>query len=290
MKSEILLFSRDIPQANSVFRLFEIIELVDKGRWRYVNLKHELGITYRQAQYYKTATEILGLISYDYLTDIGEKFIGLSELQKRVFMKDLILDSLAMKVYLKVWNEDKNKMFEEFKKYIPIGELSDTTIKRRLSTLEKWKEYCENINVQLNLENPHIITIEKDEHKTAKARLAHENLVEMMKNLLRSQNSKADVFEDPYVDLIYDDNKDLVFFEMKSITEENKGNQLKKALGQLIFYKNLFGMNGTLVVVLDQYFDDIDYLIDDPIHIIWREGNKFESDKKTKKELKMIFV
>ena len=112
----------------------------------------------------------------------------------------------------------------------------------------------------------------------------------MMKNLLRSQNSKADVFEDPYVDLIYYDNKDLVFFEMKSITEENKGNQLKKALGQLIFYKNLFGMNGTLVVVLDQYFDDIDYLIDDPIHIIWREGNKFESDKKTKKELKMIFV
>ena len=37
---------------------------------------------------------------------------------------------------------------------------------------------------------------------------------------------------------------------MKSINDENKGNQLKKALGQLIFYKNLIDKNAQLVVVL----------------------------------------
>ena len=45
------LFSTDIPQADNVFRLFEIVELVSSGRWRYVHFKHDLDITYRQGQY-----------------------------------------------------------------------------------------------------------------------------------------------------------------------------------------------------------------------------------------------
>ena len=42
-------------------------------------------------------------------------------------------------------------------------------------------------------------------------------------------------------------------------------------------------------LVLDKYFDDIDYLIDDPIHVIWREEDHFQSDNQTKKKLKIVF-
>lgn len=288
MNSKTVLFSQDIPQADNVFRLFQVVDLVGKGRWRYVHFKHDLDITYRQGQYYKSATETLGLTSREYLTEAGEEFIELSEIEKRVFIKNLILDSIAIKTYLKVRDEDKNKTFSEFKKYIPKGELSDTTIKRRIQTLEAWIGYCEGLSEKLNIGKPNIITIQKDQSKLDDATQHHERLVKMMKNHLRSKKG-TDVFEDRLVDLICIHKGVTIFFEMKSITDENKGNQLKKALGQLIFYKNLFGENAQLVVVLDKYFDDIDYLIDDPIHVIWREKNSFESDKKTKEKLKMVF-
>lgn len=288
MNSKTILFSTDIPQADNVFRLFEIVELVNSGRWRYIHFKHDLDITHRQGKYYKSATETLGLTEREYLTEIGEKFVELSELEKRVFMKNLILNSIAMKIYLKVRTEDKNKTFSEFKKYVAQGELSDTTIKRRIQTLESWFQYCDGLSEKLAIGKPKIITIEKDQSKLDDATENHERLVKMMKNHLRSKKG-TDVFEDKLVDLICINKGVTTFFEMKSITDENKGNQLKKALGQLIFYKNLFGKNAELVVVLDKYFDDIDYLIDDPIHVIWREEDHFQSDDQTKKKLKIVF-
>jgi len=288
MKSKTILFSTDIPQADNVYRLFEVVELVNKGRWRYIHFKHDLDITHRQGQYYKSATEALGLTSREYLTEIGEEFIELSELDKRIFMKDLILNSRAIKIYLKVRTEDKNETFLRFKKYIAKGELSDITIKRRINTLKSWVNYCEGLSDKLTIGQPNIITIEKDLSKLDTATQNHENLVKMMKSHLRSKKG-ADVFEDRLVDLICIKGGAITFFEMKSITDENRGNQFKKALGQLIFYKNLFGNNAELVVVLDKYFDDIDYLVDDPIHVIWREKDHFESDKKTKEKLKVVF-
>jgi len=288
MKSKTILFSTDIPQADNVYRLFEVVDLVNKGRWRYIHFKYDLDITHRQGQYYKSATETLGLTSREYLTEIGEEFIELSELDKRIFMKDLILNSSAIKIYLKVRTDDKNETFLRFKKYIAKGELSDTTIKRRINTLKSWVNYCEGLSDKLTIGQPNIITIEKDLSKLDTATQNHENLVKMMKSHLRSKKG-ADVFEDRLVDLICIKGGAITFFEMKSITDENKGNQFKKALGQLIFYKNLFGNNAELVVVLDKYFDDIDYLVDDPIHVIWREKDHFESDKKTKEKLKVVF-
>ena len=287
-----MLFSTDLPQANSVFRLFDVVDLVNEGRWRYVHLKHELGITYRQGLYYKTATEILGLTDRDYLTKTGEELVGLSEFQRRIFMKDVILSCKAIKTYLSVKSNNKEETFLAFKKLISKEELSNTTIKRRISTLERWVEYCNTFtNCKLTpdmIDKERIILIEKDEHKSEEARINHENLVKLMKQHLSGED--CEVYEDRLVDLIYNDNRNMIFFEMKSITEENKGNQLKKALGQLIFYKNFYkGTDIEMVVVLDKYFKHIDILKDDPIHVIWRDGKSFESDKSTKKKLSIVF-
>ncbi len=190
---------------------------------------------------------------------------------------------------MKVRDEDKNKTFSEFKKYIPKGELSDTTIKRRIQTLEAWIGYCEGLSEKLNIGKPNIITIQKDQSKLDDATQHHERLVKMMKNHLRSKKKVRMSLRIDLLILFASIKGVTIFFEMKSITDENKGNQLKKALGQLIFYKNLFGENAQLVVVLDKYFDDIDYLIDDPIHVIWRKKILLNQTKKTKEKLKMVF-
>ena len=76
---------------------------------------------------------------------------------------------------------------------------------------------------------------------------------------------------------------------MKSITDENKGDQLKKALGQLIFYKNVVKKDAELVVVLESYFSDVDILDNDPINVVWKEGDSFNASEKTKEKLKVIF-
>ena len=207
-------------------------------------------------------------------------------------MKDVILNCKAIKTYLSVKSSNKEETFLSFKKLISPEELSDTTIKRRISTLERWVEYCNTFtNCKLTpdmIDQERIILIEKDEHKSEEARINHENLVKLMKQHLSGED--CEVYEDRLVDLIYNDNENMIFFEMKSITEENKGNQLKKALGQLIFYKNFYkGTDIEMVVVLDKYFKHIDILKDDPIHVIWRDGKSFESDKSTKKKLSIVF-
>ena len=288
MSSKTMLFSQDIPQADNVYRLFKIVELVKSGRWRYIHFKHDLGITHRQGKYYKTATETLGLTIREKLTDSGRQLANLSNLEQRIFMKELILQSKAMKAYLEVRVDDKKETFTKFKGCVAVGELSDTTIARRIQTLEAWLRYCNGLSEKLEIGKPKIITIEKNLDKLEKSRNQHEMLVKMMKNQLEKKKG-LDVFEDPLVDLICLSGSTTTFFEMKSINDENKGNQFKKALGQLIFYKNLIDRNAQLVVVLEKYFDDIDYLIDDLIHVIWKENDSFESDLKTKEKLGIVF-
>ena len=193
-----------------------------------------------------------------------------------------------MKTFLGVRVDDKKDTFLKFKTCIAVGELSDTTIRRRIQTLESWLRYCNGLSNKLEIGKPKIITIEKNLDKLERSTNEHEFLVKMMKDHLKKKKS-LDVFEDPLVDLICLGGSTTTFFEMKSITDENKGNQLKKALGQLIFYKNLLDRNAQLVVVLEKYFDDIDCLVDDPIHIIWKENDTFDSDSKTKEKLGIVF-
>ena len=287
-----MLFSSNLPQANNVGRLFQVIDLVHQGRWRYIHLKHEMGISHRQAQYYKDATEILNLTDREHLTDKGKQLHSLGQIEKRIFMKDAIMSSKAVVAYLSIKSSNKNSTFEHFKELIAPNELSDTTIKRRISTLEAWLAYCKVLNNdKVNLEKidqSNIILIEKDEHKSEQARINHENLVQLMIATLSADN--CDVFEDRLVDVVYKDENKLIFFEMKSITEDNKGSQLKKALGQLIFYKNYYCVSSVdLVVVTDRHFEHIDILKNDPIHVIWRNGDCFDSDDETKLKLKELF-
>tara|TARA_B100001173_G_C15931411_1_gene522903 strand:- start:64 stop:1056 length:993 start_codon:yes stop_codon:yes gene_type:complete len=320
--------SKEVPQANDITRVIEIIYAIDRldigaslVKPRYINIAYDLvknkspflkknllnntdsdniaisSSLKRDVAYYKDAADILGL-SKSANNQLFQRFLTASDHQKRIILKNAILESEVIKTYL------SNRTFKKFRKFVYTPDesykkydsrkwgISDDTLIRRISSLEAWLEYCdlfkdEESDLEKTSSNePHIILIEKDNQKLERAVNAHKNLVDMMKNHLSSKN--ALVYEDNLVDLIFI-GKEKYFFEMKSITDENKGSQLKKALGQLIYYKNYYNSNARLVVVVEKYFEDINILINDSIDVIWKDDYFFDADKKTKKKLNLIF-
>ena len=309
--------SKEVPQANDIDRIVEIIVSINRLKLpkpRYINIAYDLlknessfvtnkAIEYykkkesvsvafmRDVRYYKDAADILKLSNF------STKFLSLTTHNQKVFLRNRILNSEIIKSFI------KNRSFKDFralvytpdeaKKYTDSSKrgLVDRTLKRRIGTIESWLKYCDlveetNQESIIDGKNNKIITIEKDNQKLERAVNAHKELVEMMKNHLKKKNVL--VYEDNLVDLVYS-GEDNIFFEMKSITDENKGNQFKKALGQLIFYKNYYNSKSKLVVVLEKYIEEADYLINDDIDVIWKDGYFFNSDDLTKKKLKIIF-
>jgi hypothetical protein len=310
--------SKEVPQANDIERAIEIIYSIKRlnvKKPRYINLAYDLvknnssfvkkkhmedfikdgiSIAYkRDVAYYKDSVDILNLASENLLLSI-DSFCRSSQHTQRLLIRDAILNSDIYKAYL------KNKDFKSMRKLVYTPEeslkkygskkfgLVDKTLKRRISCLKAWDDYCSFFEKGIvNGIESKIILIEKDNQKLERAVNSHKKLVSMMLEALKSHD--AQVYEDQLVDLVYF-GEEKIFFEMKSITEENKGSQLKKAIGQLIFYKNYYNsMNTKLVIVLEKYFSDVDILINDNIDVIWKDGYFFNSDEKTKKKLKIIF-
>lgn len=309
--------SKDIPQANEILRIFEILKSVKRKKIRYINIAHDLASRnssfvekkyldvyqedgtidkhyHRDIAYYKDACDILGLTKKGKgLTDLGNKILSLSSYEKRLYLSELIMSLSVYNAYL------NNKNFKDFRKlvfthvelekfsYLELKGLSDVTLKRRMSTLKSWEDFC-NIyqNSTLNA-NTDIVLIEKDNQKLERAVEIHKKLVEMAK--LQLVKKGGEFFEDPLVDLIYIKDKKY-YFEMKSITKDNKGSQFKKAIGQLVFYKNFYGdQNVELIVVLEKNFEDTKFMIDDFINVIWKNGDQFETDEHTYKKLGWFF-
>jgi hypothetical protein len=298
------IFSSEIPQANSLEKIEKLVEFASKNIWRYYLIENELNLVRRQVKYYVSAASLLGLVEGykpHNITELGKKFLTLNATDKNLLLRELILNTKAMKLYLSLMHKDPNIIFENYRKF--AVNINDTTLKRRLSNLKKWADFCHDVKpLKLKNDNPFsfinddelqvlskMITIEKDEGKSSDARNRHNLLVNLMEEKLSSHNNATIIKEWNNIDLIFENKDNLIFFEMKSITDENKGDQLKKALGQLIFYKNVVEKSAELVVVLESYFSDIDFLENDPICIVWKDGESFNASEKTKKQLKVIF-
>ncbi len=298
------IFSSEIPQANSLEKIEKLVDFASKNIWRYYLIEEELGVVHRQVKYYVSAASLLGLVEGykpHKITDIGTKFLSLNKTDKNLLLRELILNTKAMKIYLSLMDKDPNVIFENYKKF--AVNINDNTLKRRLSNLRNWADFCNEVEpLPIKSDNPfdniddnesktlsEIITIEKDEGKSSDARLRHNMLVDLMEEVLSKHDNAKVEKEWNNIDLVFENNDNLIFFEMKSITDENKGDQLKKALGQLIFYKNVVKKDAELVVVLESYFSDVDILDNDPINVVWKEGDSFNANEKTKEKLKVIF-
>ena len=77
---------------------------------------------------------------------------------------ELILKTKAMKIYLSVMDEDPNVIFENYKKF--AVNINDNTLKRRLSNLRNWADFCNEVEpLPIKSDNP-FDNIDDNESKT----------------------------------------------------------------------------------------------------------------------------
>ena len=140
-------FSSEIPQANSLEKIEKLVDFASKNIWRYYLIEEELVVVHRQVKYYVSAASLLGLVEGykpHKITDIGTKFLSLNKTDKNLLLRELILNTKAMKIYLSLMDNDPNVIFENYKKF--AVNINDNTLKRRLSNLRNWADFCHEVN------------------------------------------------------------------------------------------------------------------------------------------------
>ena len=61
-----IIFSNEIPQANSLEKIEKLVEFASKKIWRYYLIEEELGVVHRQVKYYVSEHRF-----WDWLKDIS---------------------------------------------------------------------------------------------------------------------------------------------------------------------------------------------------------------------------
>lgn len=139
-----IIYSIPFPQADSMSRIIDILNHFDKEKNNY-ELSNEIGLAYRQGQYYMRALEFLGLVEKgtsrkSRLTSFGK----LVKEEKNINIKNrmLIKAILKHKIFREAfWNilvhENINEQYF-IRKLINLYNINEQTAKRRLSTIKSW--------------------------------------------------------------------------------------------------------------------------------------------------------
>ena len=139
--------TRDIPQANRLDRVGDLIALVNAGIESDRALAQRLGIVPRQVKYYKEAARILDLAEPEdgrgfRLTDRGKAYLAATRPdQKFEFLVEAVRDSTVIRVLLSQSTEaELNKhCITSFLKRVTT--LSGSTPARRADTLVAWLKH-----------------------------------------------------------------------------------------------------------------------------------------------------
>src|SRR5579863_568418 len=132
--------TRDVPQANSLHRVCDLLALVAEGIENKQAFEQQLGLVTRELDYYKHAARILGFAHFDppefYLTGSGNSYLsGLRPAEKRILLARAVRDAeVFQKLLIEVREEDLNKEnVTEF--LIEATGLNRTTARRRADTM-----------------------------------------------------------------------------------------------------------------------------------------------------------
>ncbi|MCK8502039.1 hypothetical protein [Myxococcus fulvus] len=132
--------SIDVPQANSISRIFNFVELISNGENPTAGL---LQIDQRQVSYYRRAAIILGLLTpADQLTVAGERLTSLSHAERLPFTAVLFETSACGGAWTD-WAKattlaDVSPDTAEAFLLATVRGLNETTIQRRTRTLVTW--------------------------------------------------------------------------------------------------------------------------------------------------------
>lgn len=139
------------PQANDIYKVIKVVELVGSNRNEETVIMEALGITTeRQVQYYISAAQYLGLLdSKKTVSEIGTLIFDQKTSTKLELITYLILSGEIFSFYYRTRDRESTvlKLMNE------LG-LSESTANRRYSTIEQWVEWCDIIisDYKINIE------------------------------------------------------------------------------------------------------------------------------------------
>jgi hypothetical protein len=143
----------DVPQANSLHRVCDLLALVGEGIEDKQDLTRQLGLVTRELDYYKHAARILGFAHFDppdfYLTENGKGYLaGLGSEEKHLILASAVRAANVFKELLSQFQEkelDKDIvttfLLERTMNSLSGIGLNRTTARRRADTMIAWLKY-----------------------------------------------------------------------------------------------------------------------------------------------------
>jgi len=169
------------PQANDFDKVIKYCDLIYSNKKHLQDLITELGITSRQVTYYRDSCLFLKLVRLQdreiYLNPELSKIYREGTVKEKYgfFMASMIENEILFKCY-NLYTID-NLTIDTFKHTVSnVYNMSDSTLKRRLSTVRSWFKWLSRI-IELNKKN-----VNYDITKVG--------LIEQVKNIVNESNSK----------------------------------------------------------------------------------------------------
>lgn len=135
------------PQANDVYKILKYIDslLGNYHKKTFSNISEDY--VSRQQMYYKTAAQYLGFLNGDSPSEWSKKVFALEP--SYIFVAT-VHSILSHRIFYNFYTSKTSKDVIDYlkKNYL----LSESTAQRRLSTVQRWVEWCEIIIKENNLE------------------------------------------------------------------------------------------------------------------------------------------
>jgi hypothetical protein len=138
--------TKDVPQANSLHRVCNLIALVDQGIEDKQELTRQLGLVKRELDYYMYAAQILSFAHFEppdfYLTQSGKTYLmGLRPEEKRAMLASAVREATVFRELLSVAGEEELSKESVTAFLEERAGLNRTTARRRADTIIAWLKY-----------------------------------------------------------------------------------------------------------------------------------------------------
>jgi len=130
-----------VPQANSIPKIVSVIDAIDNGLQTNKEISEDIGISERQGAYYPNAARSLGLVEKINthptvwgLTALGERVVEMNAKDRAIWMTEIVGENDYVNTLI---NNGAEALVGQWG-----SELGDSTIERRLATIESWKNFA----------------------------------------------------------------------------------------------------------------------------------------------------
>jgi len=130
-----------VPQANSIPRIAAVVDAIDEGCETAKEIAEAIGMSERQGAYYPNAARTLGLVEKTGhnpvtwgLTELGAEFVGLPPEKRTERLNDVVCGNPMVNTLLMEGPEVLTSSWG--------AELADSTIDRRLATINSWMDFA----------------------------------------------------------------------------------------------------------------------------------------------------